>query len=688
MKSAASLALACTLVLWPLAAAGTVAAQDAPAPNVDASAPPQSQEQAQAQTTNEAPPPQQQPQQQQGGLVPVGQVDPPTYSIPDIRAHRGQELSYVRRLADRVVPDLAGLDLKADPIMMLGSKPVSRNEYRKRALMYAGGNEVDKHVTHLITQQEIDRQVAEFTGTLAPDDAEKEAKVAAFRTKFKLDDAAVDRKFEEYKELLRQQARQGLEPGAPDPSDAAIAEFEESIRTSIGMDAYRQLLAADAEFEKVFLPFPEGKVEGEPRDMSAPPPLDDPRPDWMPQVSWDALGSDEQGRNLRSFVKSWAIDGSGIPGLFKPSILARVREGLVAQLGVSFFFDEDLPDDIFMKVGAQLVPIDDLWYLVENKLADTDNELIVRELLTLTAMKQGLTAAGKWLDRDAFAKVWHDHEQEYVGTLFPLRNIILFRGYTSLDRYREHYRYRQAYNLWRKASLTDEEVLEHYQGGGRLFFERGNIVLDIAFGELGNRPFNDGTLDASEAELQGFMDRAKADWQAERSQVIAAAAAAAASDGEREAAVAAAVAADERENGPGDAAWFARVARLHAPPPSPQGGDGHNFQRSQLRMRMAEDELSIFLTGYSFADDVYYHGQRGGVYGPWAERCRQHAWGAEANAGAWAAAIKDFNRGGPVGAFEGRNKDLAYEDFLDLNYFNWAQESLKALLPTMKLHGP
>ncbi len=681
MKSTASFALACALVLWPHATPRASAAQEAPA-----------QTQVQPESAQDgAPPP------QQGGLVPVNQVDAPIYSIPDIRAHRGQELSYVRRLADRVVPDLAGLDLTAEPIMTVGGHPVSRNAYRKRALMYSGGNEVDKHITHLLTQQEIDRELADFMGTLAADAPDRDAGIADFRARFQLDEAAIDRKFEELKEQIRQQTRQGLEPGAPDPSDAAIAEYEASIHSSIGMEAYRQLLAADALFEKVFLPFPSEPVGGEAYDMSAgPPPLDDPRPEWLPQVTWDALGHDDQGRNLRSFVKSWAIDGSGIPGMFKPSILAKIREGLIAEAGVSFFFDKDLPDDIFMEVGGQFVPVSEMWYLVENKLADTDNELIIRELLTLAAMKEGLTAAGKWLGPEEFDKLWQEHKATYANTIFPLQTIILFRGYTSLDRYREHYRYRQAYNRWRRETLSDEEVLEHYQGGGRLFFERGNISVDIAYNEVGKRPFNDGTLEASKAELQEFMDRARAEWAADQQGAIATARAAAmleaggegaVADAAADAAEAAAVQADERSNGPNNAAWFARVARQHPSPPSPQGGDGHNFQRSQLRMRMAEDELSIFLTGYGFSDDIYYHGQRGEVYGPWPQSCRQHAWGAETNAGSWAVSVKDFTRAGPVGAFEGRNKDLAYEDYLDLNYLNWAQESLKAVLPTMKLTG-
>ena len=68
-------------------------------------------------------------------------------------------------------------------------------------------------------------------------------------------------------------------------------------------------------------------------------------------------------------------------------------------------------------------------------------------------------------------------------------------------------------------------------------------------------------------------------------------------------------------------------------------------------------------------------------FGPWSERCRHHAWGGETNAGAWAVRVRDYTRRGPLAAFEGRNRDLAYEDWCDLHFFDFGQEGLKSLLP-------
>jgi hypothetical protein len=576
-------------------------------------------------------------------IVPFDQgADAP--SIPDIDAHLGERLRYVRRLDDRVIVDLNNLDIDRDVVMHISGRPVSRNEFRRRAVMYSGSNEIDRAITRLLT----DRQI-----TLATSEGVDPAS-------FDADSAFLDTKLEELETMLRVQARGGTElvEGQPDPGEQVVTEWKQSIEASIGWDEYRRLLGADAQFELAFLPMPKEAVGGTPHDMAlGPPPIDEERPDWMPQATWDALGHDEQGRNLRSFVKTWAINGEEIPAMFKPSILGKVREGMLKENNVRFFFDTELPDDVLLTVGDEKVMVDDLWPLVSGTLANTDIDLIVRELLTLEGMKAALKAAGKWIGQDEFNELWYQHDQEYAGTLFPLRSIIMFRGYLSLDRYREHYRYRQAYNLWRRETLTEDEVLEHYQRGGRLFFERGNILVDIAYAPLQDRPFNDAAFGETNGLLDASFARAQDQWIAARE------------------------AAGEDEQVPH---WFEAVASAFEPPASRQPTDNHTFQRSQLRMRLAESELSMMLTGYSLADDAYYRGQPGEVFGPWGQKCRRHAWGAELNAGSWAVHVKKFTRRAPVGPFSDRNRDMAYEDYLDLNYLWWAQESLKATLPSVK----
>lgn len=594
------------------------------------------------------------PQGQQAGsrLVPADSLGGPGATVEDIDAYRGARLPYVRRY-DEIVPiSLDGLDLDADPILVVDGEPIPRSEFRRRCLMYTGIVEVDKHVTRLITLREIEKRVAAALADL-PADADPAAVEAEVRAKYLLSDADVDVKLDELKELIQLQAQQQASQAGSDPEATAAAvdkaeqEFLDSIAQSVGMDTYREMLAADAGFEKVFLPMPAEATNDEVWDLSqGPVPEDDPKPDWLPQITWDALSRDENARNLRQFVKTSAAQGAPIPSFFKTNIIANIRTGVIAEMGVQYFFDnmtgdDALPADTFLVVDGQPVLVDDLWPLVDHGITDADVELIVREMLTMRAMESTLRTAGAWLDDEAFAKAFADHEGTYAGTLIPLSGIIIFRGYTSLDRYREHYRYKSAYNAWREGTLTDQELEDHYRLGGRLFFERGTAVVDIAYKSIGAQQFSLAAFDAAQAELMAAFGNAEE----------------------------------------GDPMAAFRVAAQDFPPPvSRAGGSERAMQRNPLRMKLTESDLSIFLSGYSMADDLFYNGVPGEVYGPYHQRCRRHAWGAELNAGVWLAQVSGFTRSRPLGPLEGVNYDQAKEDFLDLNYLYWSQECLEHMI--------
>lgn len=612
-----------------------------------------------------------------GSLAPwnSAQAPSPTQAsgtpVDDISAHRIEPLSYVRRYEDRVALNLPEFDLDADVLFMADKWAVTQPEFQRRALMYLGTSEIEQQITKLVTLQEIEAREAAGTATKAD---------------FLASDEDVDRKIGEIKELLRMQAQQaeaqqpdtaeGPQPEKPDPGDEAVAEFEASIEASIGWDKYREMLAAEAAFEKVFLPIPaEATGEAVHDAADGPVPDDDPKPEWMPQITWDALSHDESGKTLRQFVKGSAARGDPIPTFFKGQINTRIRTGVIQQLGVDYFFDANLPEGVFLRLGSRgvqraqeaLAATDagdeaamsqaraalaeaealvtdvttkELWFLVADQLSDADLPIIMRELLTMQAMERVLKKAGRWMDDEAFEEAYGAHKAEYEGTLFPLSAIIMFRGYDNLDRYREHYRYRGAYRAWREETMTEDELEDHYRAGGRLFFERGMAAVKMAYKGISTVAFQQSSLNAAEADLlEGF------------------------------------------EASGGDFDAFAEAF----PKPSVRAtqGDDYHFQRNPLRMRMTESELSIFLAGYSLADDIFYHGVPGEVFGPVSQACRRHLLGAEINAGVWMAQVDNYTRGKPLGAFEGVNRQQATDDFLELNFVYWSQECLEDLVPKL-----
>src|SRR5262245_33276879 len=134
------------ILLLPLAAVGQQApVSPAPQSQANPAAPPSPQSQEQP-----APPPASAPQSGDStgvpkGVTPLSPQDSAMSSIPDIKAHRGTPLPYVRSRAGAVPLALGAINPEADVVLVVDGRPVSRNEFRRRALMFAAVNETDKY---------------------------------------------------------------------------------------------------------------------------------------------------------------------------------------------------------------------------------------------------------------------------------------------------------------------------------------------------------------------------------------------------------------------------------------------------------------------------------------------------------------------------------------------------------------
>ncbi len=582
-------------------------------------------------------------QEAQEGPVLVPAISQTSFgrSIEDIQLHRMTPSPYVRRLADVVKVGLGDVDLDADVIMTVGDTPITRNDFRKRAIMFLGVNRVDEEITRLVTETQ---RAAQIAAGIDP-------------ASLVISEADLDEKVQNIVSMVEMQARGPNAEAEPEKAAElaakARAEFIASIESSMGMEAYRQMMSAEVAFEKVFLPMPTEPQEGEVWGIGdGPIPEDDPKPDWMPQITWDALGTNDSGMQLRTFVKSHGKSGKPIPSFFRGQITTTIRTGVIAAIGVKFFFDTDLPDDVFLRLGDADLGVDGLWDMIKDDISDTDVNLILRELLTLHGVRTTLGAVDQWMDEEETKQAYADLNAQFEGTLFPLGSIIVLRGYRSLDRYREHWRHKEAYFRWRKKSLSTDEVEEHYRTSGRLFFERGSAEVDLIYSRI--------------AQDGGFGESLFA---------------------ETTAALAAALDTLGEDSGPDD---FKELAKIFPRPPTRQTQTSdaqadRYFQRNPLRIRLTESEMSIFIDGYSLADDIYYHGVPGEVFAPVAMRNRRHAWGAELNAGSWAGRLNGFTRDRPLSPLQGRDEDQAIEDYLDLNYQYWAQECLKSVLAKVKV---
>jgi hypothetical protein len=183
-------------------------------------------------------------------------------------------------------------------------------------------------------------------------------------------------------------------------------------------------------------------------------------------------------------------------------------------------------------------------------------------------------------------------------------------------------------------------VLDHFQGGGRFFFERGEQTLSPVFLPVPVAEQNEDGWARATAEMAAFIDEYGDDWDAVKKRFP-----------------------------------FAKVS----------GEKVLKAQRNMLRIEARESELTQIITGYGLVHDAFYHGDRGDVFGPWANKVKYHRWGSEP--GVWALKVIDFSLLGGLPVFEpgSRNYDLAYEDYLNLSFLDWLQQGLARVVPTVSI---
>src|SRR5690606_6048717 len=112
-------------------------------------------------------------------------------------------------------------------------------------------------------------------------------------------------------------------------------------------------LSAESRFEKVFLRMPTEAVvmpedypEWTPSEANPLPAANLPAPPFVSETTWDALDLNDNTRTMRQLILSSGVEGQPIPAIFKGQITSAIRQGILENMGLTWFFDDtSLPDD-------------------------------------------------------------------------------------------------------------------------------------------------------------------------------------------------------------------------------------------------------------------------------------------------------------------------------------------------------
>jgi hypothetical protein len=401
--------------------------------------------------------------------------------------------------------------------------------------------------------------------------------------------------------------------------EAALAEYLRLIEETLGGGRYRELIRANLRVERILLPPIKPLVEGAP-------------PQNLPLEAAELLDDQPQ---LRDHLNNFYQQGNDLGALFRTQFLLMLQEALINRADIVFATEHPLPAGVYMTINGEEVPTAKILAFVPD--APDSRELALRMLLLYRSIDDELAKSGGKLSNEEFELRFQAHEAEFKGTLFPLPNMIRLRGFLTIPEYREFYRRRIAFEDLAEPS---EDVLKaHHEKFGKFFYENGKVSAEVLWASL------------SEQEEQAGGDLVKA-WAAAR---------------------------DRAESMLAELAAGKSIADVRAEfksvYPIEPSGTLLAKNRTELRNYLGESEYSIFINGYSVADDMFYNRVENENVGP-IKSNRTVLAGMRSRMGYLVVRPIEFKMSQSLKPFDVQ-RPFVTQDYFDLNFTYFGHECLK-----------
>ena len=496
--------------------------------------------------------------------------------LPSVVEHRGGAPVDVVEAAERLRIDLSGVNYDADVLVLINGEPVTQDEFRRSMCLLAGSNEIDQFVTYILGQSLKEKIQAEGIAIES----------------LEVSDEEVAKQFEAQKEMSAEMMK--IDP----------EEWERQVREVFGWDRYVEFQKVQLSFEKLVLPEPppgffekqaalfeemkvvydQEKLAWEQKKQEAervakengtepeeipPPEIPTPEADlsFVPKVSMELLGESFGDVILANYAR-----GQKIHPMLKRGIVAALKRNLLADVDIRFpELGDNSSQGVFFTVDGTPVKTSEVYALIKPRLTPAIKALALQEILALRAVDTALAARGALPPAAEIDGPFLEMKKRYEGSLIPLEQAIVLRGFPNIHHYRNYYRRKAAYKNMVLAQPDAEQKFEdHFNKGGKLFFENGGVDGTVLF-----IPGEDN--DDTRNKMAAAMDRI--------------------ANGES----------------------FDTVAREVGQLPENRSHHKGRFAglvRNRLRQLLQETEFTGFVSGYSVADEIFYKGVPGQVVGP------------------------------------------------------------------------
>ena len=254
-----------------------------------------------------------------------------------------------------------------------------------------------------------------------------------------------------------------------------------------------------------------------------------------------------------------------------------------------------LPPGVALRVDGIDIMTADVFASIAPRLTADDVRKARLWVAKREVVKAVLEAAGAYLDDEAFAAAFAEHEAPYAGSMLTLEMVVRqFKRFPSMDHYREHFRLQTSFERMAAESLDREALEAHLPRAQRLL---GLETVDAEVILISAYDFPTGRWKEN-------------GWQAARERAKAVAGELAEADGENWTAML------EQHSD----FWDPPVATNAAQPQQPTRPDKGRFgskNRNELVQALGESEFLMFVEGSSVADALFFDVEAGGLGGPW-----------------------------------------------------------------------
>ena len=491
---------------------------------------------------------------------------------------------------DRVKADVAKARSQVVRPMRVNGEEVTVDQFRREAIYLVGAKQLQGKTAELLLQEQVEEQIKggrdpkEFE--ISEEDLVKDLKIAV--------------------EDFRRQN--------PD------VDFWQAVRAQYGFER-EQFLSQQRQtklFDKVFFPGPANA--------------------W-PLVTRESIMASTGGNDGKQFwdnlVKASVDPESGEPREL-PAFWMHLCRGWVTKQLQKWsdvrYASDGIDPTVCLSVNDRNWPTADAYREIESGLFVQDLERAVAEVAIRKALEQALIKSGNYLSDADYRAAFEIYRKQYDDTPFTTEIIATaFKGYPSLEAFRQRWRLIASFEKMIEADMNDVEKLQAHANTFAAFFTDAHTNIDLI--QFMGRDLKTGAWVPDGLEAAG--ERAEAAMRA-------------------------------IEDGGEFDKILAEKGEFYAT--DKEKGRIGSKSLNQIRQAMRESEFTDLLRGYSVAAHLYYDAEPGTVVGPL--RGPDAWYVARVNSRIPARTA--------VNLTEERTKELARQDYVNWRFLQWANEVVAA----------